>query len=119
MNNIIYDETLIGMTTKWDGSCETGAQIEMAVRTCLLHHERNARWNFPRPKLVPVFIKNIKDLPQHTRLDLLTPGAEVELRIRASDSEYDVQVLSVKVQKSTPLLNFLRSVSGLMKGMHS
>lgn len=115
--DIKYDVTLKGLTTKWDGNGLTGSQIEVAVRECILHHENDAKWNFPIPRLVSLFIKNTKDLPKQKRVDLLTPGAQVELRIRATVEDYDVEVLSAVVQKSTSARDFLRSVNGIIPNL--
>lgn len=111
--DIKYDVTVKGITTKWDGNGLTGSQIEVAVCECILHHENDAKWNFPTPKSVSLFIKNTKDLPKPKRADLLTPGAQVKLRVRASADAYEVEVLSAMVQKSTPALDFLRSTSNV------
>ena len=117
MNSIIYDVTVKGVTTKWDGNGETGSQIEVAVCECILHLENGAKWKFPMPKLVSLFIKNTQNLPKQTRVDILTPGAQVELRIRATVEDYDVEVLSATVQKSTLARDFLRSVNGIIPNL--
>jgi len=71
------------------------------------------------PKLVSLFIKNTQNLPKQTRVDILTPGAQVELRIRATVEDYDVEVLSAVVQKSTSARDFLRSVNGIIPNLPS
>ncbi|MBR1601404.1 MAG: hypothetical protein IJ677_07480 [Alphaproteobacteria bacterium] len=115
MNNLKFDVTLKGMVTRWDGNCLTGSQIEVAARECILHHEKNARWNFSTPKLVSLFVKNTQQLPEKKRLSLLTPGAEVKLRVRATISECEVTVISAIVPSSSSTLDFLCAVSGFVQ----
>ncbi|MBQ8480950.1 MAG: hypothetical protein IJ532_00250 [Alphaproteobacteria bacterium] len=114
MNNQ-YDVTLKGMVTRWDGNGLTGSQISVAVRECILHHGRNARLNFSTPKIVSLFVKNTQQLPEKKKLNLLTPGAEVKLRIRATASEYDVTVISASAPVDIPALEFLRSVNDFVQ----
>ncbi len=110
-----YDVTLKAIVTKWGGNGLTGTQLEVAAIECILHHQNGAKWTFPTPKLLSLFIKNTRDLPPAKRADLLTPGAQVKLRIKATADDYEVEVISAQVFKVTPVIEFIN----LMDKVHT
>lgn len=105
--DIKYDVTLKAIVTKWDGNGLTGTQLEVAAIECILHHQNGAKWTLPTPKLLSLFIKNTRDLSPAKRADLLTPGAHVRLHIKSTVDDYEVEVVSAQVFKSTPALEFI------------
>jgi len=106
-----FDLTLKGVTVGWASGTYNQLFVTVAVCSCVMHNENDAKWKFPVPPIVKVSIEPFRHLPIDDKHALITNGSEVELHVTGTLDELQAEVISVVERADRPLKDFLVSLS--------
>lgn len=104
------DLTLYGVTSNWASGSYNQLFVSVAVVSCVMHHKKDATWNFPTPPLVTVSIEPFRHLPIDDKHALITRGSEVVLHVTGTTENPQTEVVSVKERSDRPLTDFLEAL---------
>ena len=105
-----YDVILKGIVTKWNGTGFDVMSISVAVMSCTMLG-RMATWNFPKPQLVVLNVTPVMQMSKQERVNMATPGAEVEIHVTGSRGDLHFEVFST-VRGERKLDDFLTVLYG-------
>ena len=111
-----FDFTLKGVTCGWASGSYNQLFVTVAVSSCVIHSENDAKWKFPTPPLVKVSIEPFRHLPIDDKHALITSGSEIELHITGTPEELQAEVVHVVERTDRPLSDFLSSLQRPAKG---
>ena len=105
-----FDLTLKGVTCGWASGSYNQLFVTVAVGSCVMHSENDAKWKFPTPPLVKVSIEPFRQLPINDKHALITSGSEVELHVTGTLEALQAEVVRVVERTDRSLKDFLSSL---------